>query len=145
MPSYLGSTSSGMCPGLRACGKRRDTWSSMVHAHHLPWRHRRPCPQGSHELWLSPASMACLGMRIFARMLLAPSASCASGPASPGSSSTQRAVLSLLSLGLGGKHSSPCFSKTVCLCPQILFSLTFSYSVISLKSPCLWKTKARRT
>lgn len=63
---------------------------SLIHTHWLPWRHQHPCPQGNLELWFSPASVACVEMRIFARMLLVPSASHASRPASLGSSSTQR-------------------------------------------------------
>lgn len=31
MPSYLVSASLGMCPGLRARGGRKETWSSVIH------------------------------------------------------------------------------------------------------------------
>lgn len=74
-------------------------------------------------------------------MLMAPSACHAS---SLGSSSLRSTVLSLLTLDLGSEPSPPCFSNTVCVCPQILLFLPVSYPVISLHFPLPLENKSRK-
>ena len=136
MPSYLGSASSGICPGLRACWGRRA--HSILNDMCTPVVMETSASlwQGSLGLQFPSASMACLRMGVFARIL--------AGSICVMPWGHQRAVLYLLCLGFRGEHSLPCFSKTVCLCPQILLFPPFSYAMISVRSPWLWEQKPER-
>lgn len=128
------------CALVRGRGGRTDTWSSGIHAHRLPWRYQHPCLQGHLGLGVSPASMVGLEVQIFVRVLMAPPASHALGPVlwAPAAPRGQGEP------GLGGERSPPCFSNTLRLCSQSLFSLPFSYSEISQFSFAFGKQKPER-
>lgn len=136
MPSYLGSASSGICPGLRACRGRRahsPQWYMHIHCHGdisilvtgQPWAPVFLCFHGLLEDGDFCKDAGWLRL-----------------PVMPWGH--QRAALYLLCLGFGGEHSLPCFSKTVV---SVHKSSSSSFQVLHdlSKVSLSLGTKARKT